>query len=119
MTLEEILEKLHSPTEHAITLENGELTALLEELKQWRRVYGVCPSYEMCIPECREGYDAQIAEYKRLLKAAVGTFNDSSCNKDCRQCKWNNGRCEMSCRFAWIHTDEALKLIGGEGNEQK
>ena len=57
-------------------------------------------------------------EYKRLLKEAVGTFNDSSCNKDCRQCKWNNGGCEMSCRFAWIHTDEAIKLIGGEGDDK-
>lgn len=37
MTLEEILEKLRSPTEHAITLENGELTALLEELKELRK----------------------------------------------------------------------------------
>ena len=30
----------------------------LTELQQWRRVFGVCPSYEMCIPECKEGYDA-------------------------------------------------------------
>ena len=27
MTLKEILERLYSPTEHAITLKNGELTA--------------------------------------------------------------------------------------------
>ena len=124
MTLEEILEKLHSPTEHAITLENGELTALLEELKQWRRVYGVCPSYEMCIPECREGYDAQIAEYKRLLKAAVEEFREI--NSDiltCKYCRWysaeidecaypDNVPCGEVC--GWKHEAEALKLIGGD-----
>jgi hypothetical protein len=51
--------------------DHRQLAEWLTELKQWRRVYGVCPSYEMCIPECKEGYNAQIAEYKRLLKAAI------------------------------------------------
>lgn len=59
----------------------------------------------------------ELKEAKRLLKAAVATFNDASCNKDCCQCKWNNEGCEMSCRFAWIHTDEALKLIGETNDE--
>lgn len=59
----------------------------------------------------------ELKEAKRLLKAAVATFNDASCNKDCCQCKWNNEGCEMSCRFAWIHTDEALKLIGEDEDE--
>lgn len=128
MTLEEILEKLHSPTEHAITLENGELTAWLEELKELREENKVLISEcDRLIKEKGEllnkvsGGDVlricqleeQLEKAKRLLKAAVGTFNDASCNKDCRQCKWNNGECEMSCRFAWVHTDEALKLIGG------
>lgn len=57
-------------------------------------------------------HEEQEKEYKRLLKAAIGTLNDGSCGKDCSKCKWNNGGCEMSCRFAWIHTDEALELIG-------
>lgn len=51
--------------------EHRQLAEWLTELKQWRRVYGICPSYEMCIPECKEGYDVQIAEYKRLLKVAM------------------------------------------------
>ena len=42
--------------------DHRQLAEWLTELKQWRRVYGICPSYEMCIPECREGYNAQIRE---------------------------------------------------------
>ena len=56
--------------------DHRQLAEWLTELKQWRRVYGICQSYEMCISECKEGYDAQIAEYKRLLKAAVEDFSE-------------------------------------------
>ena len=65
-----------------------------------------------------EELETREKEYKRLLKAAVGTLNDSSCVKECRQCKWNNEGCEMSCRFAWIHTDKATELIGDEGDDK-
>ncbi len=56
----------------------------------------------------------ELKEAKRLLGEAMRTLNDSSCNKDCRQCKWNEGGCEMSCRFAWKYGDEACALIGDE-----
>lgn len=84
MTLEEILEKLHSPTEHAITLENGELTALLEELKELREE---SESLSAQVLDLQLAYNNELADgkkAKRLLKAAVATFNDASCNKDCR-----------------------------------
>ena len=42
MTLEEILEKLHDPNEHAVTCDNGELTKLLEELKERRAAEREC-----------------------------------------------------------------------------
>lgn len=61
-------------------------------------------------------HEEQEEEYKRLLGKAMKTLNDGSCNKDCRQCKWN-GNCEMSCRFAWKYGDEALKLIGENNDE--
>lgn len=38
MTLEQILEKLHDPNEHAVTCDNGELTKLLEELQAAREL---------------------------------------------------------------------------------
>lgn len=38
MTLEQILEKLHDPNEHAVTFEPGELTKLLEELQAAREL---------------------------------------------------------------------------------
>ena len=96
-----------------------------EGLEKKANTYGIKQAY---IPKSREPVDCiscaaehrQLAEWltelkeaKRLLGKAMKAFNDGSCNKDCRQCKWN-GNCEMSCRFAWIHTDEALKLIGDD-----
>ena len=74
-----------------------QLAEWLRELKQWRRVYGVCPSYEMCIPECKEGYNAQIAEYKRILKAAVEDYPDLT---------------DM-----WRYADKVIKLIGGDESD--
>lgn len=115
-------------TDNCMSLKNGkgmgctkcatdhrQLAEWLTELKQWRRVYGICPSYEMCIPECKEGYDAQIAEYKRLLKAALADMNNGGCNSNCYKCKYC-GVCDYSERFTWKLTDEAEKLIGGSEN---
>lgn len=71
MTLEEILEKLHSPTEHAITLENGELTALLEELKELREENKVLTRDYLRLIKSNDKLRKRLkwmAEYKRLLK---------------------------------------------------
>ena len=101
-----------------------QLAEWLTELKQWRRVYGVCPSYEMCIPECKEGYNAQIAEYKRLLKAAVKDITNVKCNNDtyapggCEICV-NNNNCDYSDSFKWVHEAEALALIGEDGEQNE
>lgn len=106
--------------------DHRQLAEWLTELKQWRRVYGICPSYEMCVPECKEGYDAQIAEYKRLLKAAVEDIryliNHAKWNgKACDRCKYGN---EMYCYAddcsndaKWQHEAEALALIGEDGEQ--
>lgn len=101
--------------------DHRQLAEWLAELKQWRRVYGICPSYEMCIPECKEGYNAQIAEYKRLLKAAVEDFKvigkvlDADCDIliNCEECPLQSGH--YNCR-SWNHQDEALALIGEDTN---
>jgi hypothetical protein len=100
-----------------------QLAEWLTELKQWRRVYGVCPSYEMCIPECKEGYNAQIAEYKRLLKMAVEDISKMTCNNDthspdsCYICD-KHGNCSYADSFKWCKADEALKLIGEANNDE-
>ena len=111
--------------------DHRQLAEWLTELKQWRRVYGICPSYEMCIPECREGYDAQIAEYKRLLKAAVEDIHELLCDKknldgngqSCNICSYIEWcHCCKECTIRedlrnWRYADEALKLIEkGEQN---
>lgn len=92
--------------------DHRQLAEWLTELKQWRRVYGICPSYEMCIPECKEGYDAQIAEYKRLLKAAVEDMNSNNICFDINACNvCTDSKCISCDTFKWRYTDEALKLI--------
>lgn len=92
--------------------DHRQLAEWLTELKQWRRVYGVCPSYEMCIPECKEGYNAQIAEYKRLLKSATGIIKDVDCNEDylCDECEYR-AKCDGGFSFYWRYANEAEKLL--------
>lgn len=103
------------------------LAEWLTELKQWRRVYGICPNYEMCIPECKEGYNAQIAEYKRLLKAAVEDLNATVAKvynggMICECCKWKSQIGECCCPdsggcdtdYRWRYADEAKKLLNDE-----
>lgn len=107
--------------------DHRQLAEWLTELKQWRRVYGICPSYEMCIPECKEGYNAQIAEYKRLLKAAVEDLNATVAKVYnggiiCECCKWklqigecccpDSGGCDTDYR--WRYIDKAKKLLNDE-----
>jgi hypothetical protein len=106
--------------------EHRQLAEWLTELKQWRRVYGVCPSYEMCILECKEGYNAQIAEYKRLLKLAVEDFETIESNLEYDEhcvIKTHSIRCDecpLSAatiyRCKWRHADEFLALIGEDGD---
>ena len=87
--------------------EHRQLAEWLTELKQWRRVYGVCPSYEMCIPECKEGYDAQIAEYKRLLKAAVEQMSEVGDVCDCI----HSQNCPLDECGKFTFHDEIMKFI--------
>lgn len=95
--------------------DHRQLAEWLTELKQWRRVYGICPSYEMCIPECKEGYNAQIAEYKRLLKSATDIIKDVDCNEDylCDECEYR-AKCDGGFSFYWRYANEAEKLLNDE-----
>ena len=97
MTLEEILEKLHSPTEHAIKLENGELTALLEELKELRE---------------------QNAELKSILNAALKDIHGKHICEVMNAAKLCAMKFQQLCDiFPWQYANEALKLIGGAEDE--
>lgn len=99
--------------------DHRQLAERLTELKQWRRVYGVCPSYEMCIPECKEGYNAQIAEYKRLLKSAAKVLSMFiPCDDDyCSECIKQRQNCDYDDRFKWLYAAEVFALIGEEGEQ--
>lgn len=70
--------------------------------------------------EKQESADRQIAEYKRLLKAAVEGFNflgawmdeHGDCTLDCSDCPLHKP--SYYCR-GWKHQVEALALIGEDG----
>ena len=50
---------------------------------------------------------------KELLKIAVKTMNDGSCDKDCSLCD-HCKPCDFNCRFEWKYTKEALELLNDE-----
>ena len=120
-----------NPTQEEIAVceqcaaDHRQLAEWLRELQQWRRVYGVCPSYEMCIPECREGYNAQIAEYKRLLRLAVDDFDLYGSLKDLKYGeRIKNPRYRDFKRIfdildnTWRYADEATELLNKEGDTE-
>ena len=136
MTLEEILKKLHSPTEHAITLENGELTALLEELKELREENKVLISEcDRLIKEKGEllskvsGGDVlkicqleeQLEKAKRLLKLTIDT--NYSLHKSCYNCshftsdrncdigEYLYGTGKKECEWEWKHMGEIINFL--------
>lgn len=59
---------------------------------------------------------ADLCEAKRLLKAAVDDMSEK--NFCVKVCKRDNFACRASdtCDFKWRYTDEALALIGEEGD---
>ena len=71
--------------------------------------------------EKQESADCQIAEYKRLLKAAAKIAKNLPCDDDnCGECVHNdNGYVcsEYEC-FEWRYADEALALIVEEGDTE-
>lgn len=70
--------------------------------------------------EKQESADCQIAEYKRLLKAAVEDMTEAA---DCGACLHDNdGKCPIEvkrCEFKWRYADEALALIGEDGEQNE
>lgn len=86
-----------------------------------RRCMNAEEQYRRKADELRQAQE-QIAEYKRLLKAAVEDLAKIPCNNDvyipssCNACiKQDN--CDYSDSFKWRYSDETLKLLGGSENE--
>lgn len=59
--------------------------------------------------------EIELTKAKELLRKAFGALNDGFCHKDCKQCKWDGGKCNIECRFAWKYGDEASTLLNEEG----
>ena len=58
---------------------------------------------------------SELKEAKRLLDMALCELNNGTCSKFCSTCtKVNTEKCldYKTKNYRWIHTDEALKLIG-------
>lgn len=60
-------------------------------------------------------------ELKRLLRLAVDDIAWSNCNMgdsdECPDCPYYSGK-PGRCLNEWQHAEEAMKLLGDEGNEQ-
>ena len=59
--------------------------------------------------------EIELTKAKELLRKAFGALHDGFCHKDCKQCKWDGGKCNIECRFAWKYGDEASTLLTEEG----
>lgn len=103
MTIDEAIHHCEEVAERYERLEDSHDEKLKEECLQ-------------CAADHRQlaAWLRELKKAKRILKDALITLNDGSCNKDCRKCVNNNDGCDYSCRFKWKHTDEVIKLIGGD-----
>lgn len=77
----------------------------------------VMPKYKR-LSEGNQKQKEQIAEYKRLLKAAVDDLNFESQCRNCKHKEYGLNTVCKECRgnkYEWRYADEALALIGEEG----
>ena len=69
--------------------------------------------------ECRQivHYNDELSKAKELLKAATGIINDIDCNEDylCNECEYR-AKCDGGFSFYWRYANEALALIGEDGD---
>ena len=80
---------------------------------------GIRQMEEKHLSECRQisEYDRELREAKRLLGEMLKVMNNGTCAKDCSDCKYLSSiGCDYKERFEWKHTDEVVKLMGGEEN---
>ena len=107
-----------------------EIKALLDKLedlnKELRSEADRVLRENTVLREKQESDDRQIAEYKRLLKAAVEDMTGMQFGEECKVCSkkllpnecpiHNNVACILGKDFKWRYADEALALIGEEGD---
>ena len=109
-----------------------EIKALLDKLedlnKELRSEADRVLRENTVLREKQESDDRQIAEYKRLLKAAVEDMTGMQFGEECKVCSkkllpnecpiHNNVACILGKDFKWRYADEALALIGEEGDTE-
>lgn len=108
--------------------ENRQLAEWLTELKELRDSLGAVKLKDMkeavgLLQELNAENDqitSQLLEAKRLLKSAVNDIKDVADNGSCNHCIFNSmyaqGSCCMDGCYKWRYADEALALIGEDGD---
>ena len=113
--------------------DHRQLAEWLTELKELRNSIGAVKFKDMkeavgLLQELNTENDqltSQLAEAKRLLKAAVEDMYNSVNDVHCKYCsKWHTDQCQgtshLDCyienKFKWRYADEALALIGEDGD---
>lgn len=104
--------------------EHRQLAEWLKELKLLRADYEKQKSINYELLEENQEFVNENKELKSLLRLAVEDFefifDEHSCTgaRKCDTfCPYNGGE-EDCCKGKWKHTEEALKLLGDEDNEQ-
>lgn len=87
--------------------------------------------YEDCAKDNQEALEkrdkmlrdtvAELCEAKRLLKSAAKVLSMFiPCDDDyCSECIKQRQNCDYDDRFKWLYADEALTLIGEEGEQNE
>ena len=110
-------EKFHK----RLATDHRQLAEWLTELKDLREENKVLTSEcDRLIKEKGEllKQHEQIGEYKRVLKSATNVLNMFiPCDEDynCSECIKQRQNCDYDDNFKWRYADEALKLIGEDG----
>ena len=93
---------------------NEQARKILHELENRGSIENCLTMEQIYAIRVAQGALDDSAETKRLLSEMLKVMNDGSCAKDCKSCKYVIGGCDYQESFEWKHTDEVVKLIGGE-----
>lgn len=94
---------------------NEQARKILHELENRGSIENCLTMEQIYAIRVAQGALDDSAETKRLLSEMLKVVNNGTCAKDCIDCKHLSSiGCDYSQRFEWKHTDEVVKLMGGE-----
>ena len=114
MCVEEAYQTTEQQNCEQCAADHRQLAEWLTELKDLRDLYHATSTNGFLSDTIK-----QLEEAKRLLRMALCELNNGTCSKFCSTCtKVNTEKCldYKTKNYRWIHTAEALKLIGEDEN---